>query len=138
MCDYSLHAVKSRAAKKGDELIVKTWPSSMGSKGFADVNDQETAVCLLPGTEIAFENDAAKPSFFQRLLGKKFGKVGVFRQINKEIMATHHDAIEYLDGSVVTIQAHATGNRAKVLQLPAAPKTIQESKEQERLEYLGI
>ena len=48
MCDYSLHAVASRPAKVGETLI------SAGTRGFAAETEPEVAVCLLPGTELAF------------------------------------------------------------------------------------
>ncbi len=53
MCDYSLMHVKSRAANVGDNLEVKAFPS--GSRGFVSPADPEIAVCVLPGTELAFD-----------------------------------------------------------------------------------
>jgi hypothetical protein len=56
MCDYSLHAVRSRPAKVGEKLISTSfWRSS--TSGFAAQDNREVAVCLLPGTELAFEED---------------------------------------------------------------------------------
>ena len=53
MCDYSLHYVASRPAKIEDKLIVTTFKNSI-TRGFAAVGEPTVAVCLLPGTEIAF------------------------------------------------------------------------------------
>ena len=55
MCDYSLHHVKSRPAKVGDKLTTHNF--NTGTRGFAAPEDAGTAVCVLPGTELAF----AKP-----------------------------------------------------------------------------
>ena len=52
MCDYSLHNVKSRPAKVGDEL--RTHAFNAWTCGFAAREDSNTAVCVLPGTELAF------------------------------------------------------------------------------------
>ena len=54
MCDYSLHAVASRPAKVGETLITTTFPRT-STRGFAAESEPGMAVCLLPGTELAFE-----------------------------------------------------------------------------------
>ena len=56
MCDYSLHAVASRPAKVGETLVTATFPRT-STRGFAAEGEPEVAVCLLPGTELAFEQD---------------------------------------------------------------------------------
>jgi hypothetical protein len=50
MCDFSLQSVRSRAAKVGDKLVTRDFGT--GTRGFADVSDLGTAVCLMPGTEL--------------------------------------------------------------------------------------
>jgi hypothetical protein len=52
MCDFSLHNVKSRPAKVGDKLTTHNFIT--GTCGFAAPEDSTTAVCILPGTELAF------------------------------------------------------------------------------------
>ena len=54
MCDYSLHHVASRPAKVGDKLVTTQFNNSI-TRGFAAVGEANVAVCLLPGTEVAFE-----------------------------------------------------------------------------------
>jgi hypothetical protein len=54
MCDYSLHAVASRPAKTGDRLTTTHFPDSI-TRGLAAVTEPDVAVCLLPGTEVAFD-----------------------------------------------------------------------------------
>ena len=66
MCDYSLHLVASRPAKVGDKLVSTSFPHTT-TRGFASVDDRNVAVCLLPGTELAFEEEVraihrARPS----------------------------------------------------------------------------
>ena len=56
MCDYSLELISSRPAKVGDKLMSTGFPQTI-SRGFAPVDDLSVAVCLLPGTELAFEDD---------------------------------------------------------------------------------
>ena len=56
MCDYSLHAMASRPAKVGETLISTTFPRTP-TRGFAAEGEPGMAVCLLPGTELAFERD---------------------------------------------------------------------------------
>jgi hypothetical protein len=52
MCDYSLHQVASRAAKVDDKLITRNFGT--GTRGFTSLDDPNTAICLLPGTELSF------------------------------------------------------------------------------------
>ena len=52
MCDYSLHNVKTRPAKVGDKLTVRNFGT--GTHGFAASEDASVAVCVRPGTELAF------------------------------------------------------------------------------------
>jgi hypothetical protein len=56
MCDYSLHAMASRPAKVGETLITTTFPRTP-TRGFAAEGEPGVAVYLLPGTELAFEQD---------------------------------------------------------------------------------
>jgi hypothetical protein len=57
MCDYSLHSVRSRPAKVGDKLVTKNFGT--GTRGFASTADLSTAVCVLPGTELAFSGEVS-------------------------------------------------------------------------------
>ena len=54
MCDYSLQTVKSRPAKVGDKLTTRDFGTY--TRGFAAAEDAAVAVCVLPGTELAFSN----------------------------------------------------------------------------------
>jgi hypothetical protein len=124
MCDYSLHHVATRPAKIEDKLVVTKFNNSI-TRGFAGVGEPQVAVCLLPGTEIAFdENVECEPSFGIGILpNKKIGqRLARFRQINMDNAVTHHDALEFSDGQVVLLTRLCEGQRATVLQLPAAAR----------------
>jgi hypothetical protein len=56
VCDYSLDYVASRPARVGDKLVTTAFASSM-TRGFDAIEEPGVAVCLLPGTELAFENE---------------------------------------------------------------------------------
>jgi hypothetical protein len=119
MCDYSLQFVVSRPAKVGETLISTRFPHS-ATRGFASVEDRDVAVCLLPGTELAFEKDVlGEPKGLFRAK-REFGhSVAQFRQINVNQHNVHHDALEFPDGQTVLLTELCEGQRATVLQLPA-------------------
>ena len=137
MCDYSLHSVKSRAAKVGDKLITRDFGT--GTRGFAASEDAGMAVCVLPGTELAFAQEV------KRLPARLWAwhnqvikhTTAIFRQINKEKAMAHHDALEFPDGQIVLLTSLSEGQQATVLQLPAEPKTDVEAEAQRRAAYIG-
>jgi len=137
MCDYSLHNVRSRPAKVGDKLTTRNF--NTGTRGFAAPEDVSTAVCVLPGTELAFASQVrCGPS---GLFGLKVSTLNhstaIFRQVNKDEPRAHHDALEFPDGQIVLLTDMVEGQEATVLQLPAQPMTAAEEKEQERVAYVG-
>ena len=137
MCDYSLHSVKSRPAKVGDKLTTRNF--NTGTRGFAAPEDASTAVCVLPGTELAFARAVScRP---RGLLGWKASTVkqttAIFRQINKDNLHTHHDALEFPDGQIVLLTDLFEHQEATVLQVPAQPATAAEAKAQERVALVG-
>ena len=118
MCDYSLHDIASRPAKTGDKLI-STHFSTTITRGFADPSEPRVAVCLMPGTELAFESEVqcdAVLRFFPKWRSEY--KVARFRQVNLDRPAAHHDALEFPDGQIVLVTNLTEGQRATVLQLP--------------------
>jgi hypothetical protein len=64
-------------------------------------------------------------------------KTAIFRQINKEKVAAHHDALEFPDGQIVLLTFLREGQQATVLQLPVEPKTVSEAEAQRRATYVG-
>src|ERR1700690_2290207 len=93
MCDYSLHHVASRPAKVGDKLVSTSFNNSI-TRGFAAVDEAHIAVCLLPGTELAFERPVECDPTFSFLSNRKLGEsVARFRQVNTDQPNVHHDAL---------------------------------------------
>jgi hypothetical protein len=137
MCDYSLHSVKSRPAKVGDKLTTRDFGT--GTRGFSASEDANVAVCVLPGTELCFASEV------KCLRTNLFGwrnkvidhKTAIFRQIHKEWITSHHDALEFPDGHIVLLTFLCEGQQATVLQLPAQPKTSVEAEAQRRAAYVG-
>jgi hypothetical protein len=118
MCDYSLHAVATRPAEVADTLVSTKFQST-ATRGFASPDDPQVAVCLRPGTEIAFENDAQTDGMmFRKNIGARLAR---FRQIGLNRPAQHHDALEFSNGAIVLVTDLTAGQRATVLQLPASP-----------------
>jgi hypothetical protein len=120
MCDYSLHLVASRPAKVGDKLVSTDFSRSI-TRGFSAQGEPDVAVCLLPGTEIAFEQEVLYDRAFS-LFGKARvdHKVARFRQVNMDDPHVHHDALEFPGGQVVMVTRLLPGQQATVLQLPAS------------------
>ena len=126
MCDYSLHLVASRAAKVGDELVTTKFNNSI-TRGFAAIGEPNLAVCLLPGTEVAFEKEVS----FDRVVGifprgKLAQKVARFRQINEGQFSAHHDALEVPDGETVLLTGCAKASTRPCFQLPAFPRPVKQ------------
>lgn len=123
MCDYSLHHVASRPAKIGDKLVSTKFVNTPTS-GFAALDNRNVAVCLLPGTEIAFEQEVECEAALGILPGRRIGqRLARFRQINMDQPCVHHDALEFADGKVVLVTRLREGQRATVLQMPADART---------------
>ena len=124
MCDYSLHHVASRPAKVEDKLVTTQFNHSI-TRGFAAVGEPHVAVCLLPGTEIAFEDNVeCEPVLGIGMLpNKKIGqRLARFRQINLDNPCTHHEALEFPDGQVVLLTRLCDGQKATVLQMPVTQR----------------
>ena len=119
MCDYSLHLVASRPARAGERLISTRFDSS-STRGFASVDDRNVAVCLRPGTELAFEEEVRCDSGFAFRSARHLGhRLARFRQVNMNRHDVHHDALEFPDGQTVLLTELCEGQHATVLQLPA-------------------
>ena len=119
MCDYSLHHVATRPAKVGDKLVSSSFANSI-TRGFTAVGDPHVAVCLMPGTEIAFERDVESEPTLGFLPKRKVGeRVARFRQVDMDHPGVHHDALEFPNGQVVLLTRLCEGQHATVLQLPA-------------------
>ena len=115
----------------GDKLVSTSFPHT-DTRGFASVDDRNVAVCLLPGTELAFEEEVRCETGIVSCwrLGHAVAK---FREINKDQSNVHHDALEFPDGKIVLLTNLCKGQRATVLQLPASSRVTVESQQYESL-----
>jgi hypothetical protein len=138
MCDYSLQSVTSRPAKVGDKLTTRDFGT--GTRGLAAAEDKAVAVCVRPGTELAFSS-AVTVTESRFVVGWKAETLSyataIFRQIHKNVQCTHHDALEFPDGRIVLLTQLCSGQEAMVLQLPAQPMTMAEAEAQTRLVPAG-
>jgi hypothetical protein len=138
MCDYSLQNVRSRPAKVGDKLTTRDFGT--GTHGFAAAEDAAVAVCVLPGTELAF-SDTVTVSDYSFIVGWKVETLAyataIFRQVNKHDPRVHHDALEFPDGRIVLLTKLMVGQEATVLQLPAQPTTATEADAQKLIAYVS-
>ena len=138
MCDYSLQTVRSRPARVGDKLT--THHFNTGTIGFGAPEDANTAVCVLPGTELAFATAirCRRPrGLFGWMANMIAHTTAIFRQVNKDNPRTHHDALEFPDGQNVLPTHVLEGQEATVLQLQVQPATAAEAKAQERVAHVG-
>ncbi len=122
MCDYSLESLATRAADVGDQLVSTRFGESI-TRGFAAPGEPHVAVCLRPGTEIAFERDVEIENILGRGRECTGARVARFRQIDRDTPHVHHDALEFPDGRIVLLTRLVEGQRATVLQLPAMPQS---------------
>jgi hypothetical protein len=141
MCDYSLRHVASRPAKIGDQLVTTAFADTV-TRGFSAAGEPNVAICLLPGTEIAFEEEAERQHPFAWLLPRlRFGKLGEtvarFRYIDEDRPDTHHDALEFANGSVVLLTRLSPGQRATVLQLPPQTHATRQSEQSRRPAFVA-
>ena len=120
MCDYSLHLIASRPAQVADKLVSTDFAQSI-TRGFTEIGQPEVAVCLLPGTEIAFDDDVRYDRAFSMFGRARVDqRVARFRQINLDDPHVHHDALEFPGGQIVMVTRLIPGQTATVLQLPAS------------------
>jgi len=136
MCDYSLLHVQSRAAQVGDMLVSTGFQNTI-SRGFAAAGDLNTAICLPPGTEIAFDREVEHENHLGSAIVRQPATVARFRQIDMHNPYVHHDALEFPDGTVVLLTRLLQGQRATVLQLPAAPQKGEEATAQKCVEIVA-
>lgn len=120
MCDYSLEHVATRPAKVADKLVVSSFPNTM-TRGFVAVGNCDTAVCLRPGTEIAFDRAALYEHPVTHADTEAGSTQARFRQVDMHLPHVHHDVLEFASGEVVPLTRIKPGQRATVLQLPSVP-----------------
>ena len=132
MCDFSLHSVCSRPARVGDKLVTRSFGT--GTRGFAAADDPGLAVCVMPGTELVGILPYGLLDWKTKTINHR---TAIFRQINKEKLTAHHDALEFPDGRIELLTMLCEGQAATVLQLPAQPTAVAEVDAQKRIAYVG-
>jgi hypothetical protein len=140
MCDYSLQSIMSRPAKIGDVLTTRDFGT--GTRGFAAAEDARVAVCVLPGTELAFSSAVTVTDPDVRFFASWWVRTldyatAIFRQVNKHEPRVHHDVLEFPDGRIVLLTHLCEGQQATVLQLPVQPTTAAEEEAQKRVAFAG-
>jgi hypothetical protein len=118
MCDFSLEHLASRPAKVGDQLVTTKF-GGIYTTGFCSVGEPSLAVCIKPGTELAFEREIECEYWFMPRLGSQVAR---FRRVNEDRQCVHHDALELPSGKVVLLTRLLVGQRATVLQLPVVER----------------
>ena len=100
MCDFSLQHAKSRPAVVADKLVSHNF--GRGTIGFKSVDDpigDATAVCILPGTELAFDKPIKlRWSYYEGKGIECQFTTAIFRQRDKDKPNVHHDVLEMPDG----------------------------------------
>jgi hypothetical protein len=127
MCDYSLEQKLSRPAKVGDKLVTKRFSSFTTGFTDASIPDCDLAICMLPGTEIAFDDEVKLAAIDTE---ERLPREAVFVAMgNPEIIHEHHDGLEFPSVSKQRlINSIAPDQKATVLQVPAekipAPEAV--------------
>jgi hypothetical protein len=102
----------------GDTLVTTKFKNSL-TGGFCAIGEPNVAVCLQPGTELAFEHEIEIPAGFWVRTKKLGAKVARFRRVNEGCRTMHHDALEMPNGEMVFVTRLREGQLATVIQLPA-------------------
>ena len=102
------------------------------------MKEPNVVVCLLPGTELAFEKEVAYHHAVGIFRDRKLGeKVARFRQVNTDKPSVNHDALEFPSGQIVLLTRLCEGQHATVLQLPTSPRVVKEGEEQKHISLVG-
>ena len=128
-CATIAYTTSPRGLHRVGEILVSTGFPSTHTRGFASPAEPNVAVCLLPGTEIAFAENARRDEFliFSRSIKEKVAR---FRQVHLDLPYSHHDALEFASGRIVLLTELSPGQRATVLQLPSSGVRAETSEEQ--------
>jgi hypothetical protein len=130
---------QAEGLSEGSPRCVITLRATTGTHGFSASEDASVVVCVRPGTELSFAEEVTFSAtglvgWWRKVINHK---TAIFRQINKEKVHAHHDALEFPDGQIVLLTFLREGQPATVLQLPAEPKTASEAEAQRRATYVG-
>jgi hypothetical protein len=148
MCDYSLHAMASRLAVEGEQLVVHRFPTlSLGLaspsqlqalaetraaearhgfwsalRSLFSIEDVQppTAVCIPPGARLFLQD-------IPRHLKKEFG-VGSYEEVTFTQLSarpnTYRDAVRFSNGREVLLQRLEPGQRVSVVCLSSVDEAV--------------
>jgi hypothetical protein len=133
MCDFSLEAYKSRAARDDEELVVKKFSSN--SKGLVSAKDEDCAVCCKNGVEMTC--NFPEGTYSMALVGKRFdvvaevlsGEIDVYfhtvaAYTPHGFMSMYRDGFLTKDCRFISLQELPEGTRVTITKaLPAALKS---------------
>jgi hypothetical protein len=146
MCDYSLHGIENRLAKEGDVLVVHRFYT--GSKGLTlpeylkptgqpkgllamltkmlkfPAQPRVCAVCIPDGAQLMLHGI---PPALQQAHGLSTAETVTFRQLSTNA-ATYRDAVEFMNGVTVRVQALEEGQSVEVLALSSESAGVQEER----------
>jgi hypothetical protein len=133
MCDYSLEHLVSRPAKVGDKLVTTRFRQVI-TGGFCAIGEPQVAVCLQPGTELAFDRVIECEGWLRLFWPRQFrSTVARFRRVNEREPSMHHDALELPDGRTVLLTSLRQGQHATVIQLPVTKRQSQLKEERKSI-----
>jgi hypothetical protein len=114
-CSTGSEAALSR---HGRRLVTTRIPNSI-TRGLAGVGESEVAVCLLSGTEVAFDRESKYEHMFRWCSTRSIDrKVARFRQRNMYDRHMQHDVLEFHNGKTVLVTRLIENQTLTVLQLP--------------------
>ena len=121
MCDYSLHAVAARPPRLETHLSQSVFQAHPRVA-------LPRAVCLLPGTELVFEDEVKYNRTYllsrcESTLTRSLGfTVARFCKVEPRPLSLHRDALSFPDGTIALVNMLSEGQCARVLQLPVIPQ----------------
>jgi hypothetical protein len=102
------------------EVRLTTRQFSLGTRGFSAPEDINVAICLRPGTELSFTDEVRRVHLWPWSKNVTHHKTAIFREINQDNPATHHDALEFPDGRIVVLTFLEEGQQPTVRYPPDA------------------
>jgi hypothetical protein len=93
------------------------------TRGFAAKDQPRVAVCLLPGTELAFDHEVrySRGWLYTRCASSCVAR---FCKIEPRAPEHHRDALSFPDGSAVLVNELSEGQHARVIQLPVIEQEL--------------
>jgi hypothetical protein len=93
------------------------------TRGFAAKDEPGVAVCLLPGTELAFDQPVrhSRGWLYTRCASSCVAR---FCRIEQRSLQQHRDALSFPDGSAVLVNELSEGQYARVIQLPVVEQEL--------------